>query len=90
MSLAAACRSILYSTMHRKYNYACEAVLQVATTLLVRSATGRTNSGFALACGHFSGIQIVPTNAHVCDVVTANDQAECTVALKHHVVERSS
>jgi len=35
------------------------------TTLLVRSATGRTNSGFALACGHFSGIQIVPTNARV-------------------------
>lgn len=40
----------------------------------------------ALACGHFGGIQIVPTNAHVRDVMTANDQAECTVALKHHVV----
>lgn len=49
----------------------------------------RTNSGFALACGHFSGIQIVPTNAHVCGVMTANDQAECTVALKHHVVVTS-
>jgi len=60
--------------------------LQVATTFLVCSATGRTNSGFALVCGHFSRIQIIPTNAHVRDVMTANDQAECNVALKHHVV----